>query len=210
MSGKETNNYAVAENKRELFQTTPFEAKEKTMKEVIAGNPIQDYFSVKYGEAYDEAEWFKARCEYLEKREESLMKFTDTLTEHRWKLWKENQVMKAKLAYLEENNWMVFREVEEYGMPKKIEGMPIDPSYVCPYDPDYEKEDEGKIECCDCRKSFCEDFMLNTRYNDWYCENCWENVPTELHHQYSEDEEQDTDGSDEDLNGAISVSGSAF
>lgn len=156
------NYYAVAENKRELFQTTPFEAKERTMKEVIAGNPIQDYFSVKYGEAYDEAEWFKARCEYLEKREETLKKFSDKLTEQRWNMWKENQVMKAKLAYLEENNWMVFREVEEYGTPKKIEGMPADPVYECDYD--YETESD----------------------------------------------EQDTDGSDEDLNGAIAVSGSAF
>ena len=74
-----------------------------------------------------------------------------------------------------------------------------------------EDSDDGKIACCGCRKLFYDDFMLNTRYNDWYCENCWEDVPKELH-PYIEglDEDQDTDGSDEDLNGAISVSGSAF
>jgi len=72
--------------------------------------------------------------------------------------------------------------------------------------------DDGKIECCGCRKLSYDDFMLNTRYNDWYCEDCWEYVPKELHPYIEglDDEDQDTDGSDEDLNGAISVSGSAF
>jgi hypothetical protein len=156
---QEQNYYAVVEDKRELFQTTPLMMKEKTMKEVISTNPTQDYFSVKYAEAYDAAEWFKARCEYLEKREEGLREMSVKLTEHRWNMWKENQEMKAKLAYLEENNYLVFREVETYGKPAKIEGMPADPVYG---------------------------------YED------------------SESDEQDTDGSDEDLNGAISVSGSAF
>ena len=67
----------------------------------------------------------------------------------------------------------------------------------CDYKFDGEEEDSDEdleVECEGCGGKFHDDDTLSTRYNRKYCEDCWENVPKELH-PYIEglDEEEDSD-----------------
>jgi hypothetical protein len=67
-------------------------------------------------------------------------------------------------------------------------------------------EEEEKVECEGCGGKFYDDDTLSTRYNDKYCEKCWEDVPKELHPYIEglDDEEGD------ELNAAIDASGNAL
>jgi len=67
-------------------------------------------------------------------------------------------------------------------------------------------EEEEKVECEGCGGKFYDDETLSTRYNRKYCEECWENVPKELHPYIEglDDEEGD------ELNAAIDASGNAL
>lgn len=48
--------------------------------------------------------------------------------------------------------------------------------------PEEETDDEDlEVECEGCGGKFHDDDTLSTRYNRKYCEDCWENVPKELH-----------------------------
>lgn len=69
-----------------------------------------------------------------------------------------------------------------------------------------EKEEEEEVygECYECGK---EGKFIGKEGDDWICEECYDFRGGRCD---SESDEQDTDGSDEDLNGAIAVSGSAF
>jgi hypothetical protein len=71
---------------------------------------------------------------------------------------------------------------------------------------DDDSEGEEYTECCGCGKLELRDWMLNTRYDDYYCEECWENVPKELHPYIEglDDEEGD------ELCSAIDASGNAL
>lgn len=57
-----------------------------------------------------------------------------------------------------------------------------------------DSDEDLEVECEGCGGKFHDDDTLSTRYNRKYCEDCWENVPKELH-PYIEglDEEEDSD-----------------
>jgi hypothetical protein len=60
--------------------------------------------------------------------------------------------------------------------------------------PEEETDDEDlEVECEGCGGKFHDDDTLSTRYNRKYCEDCWENVPKELHPYIEglDDEEED-------------------
>jgi len=72
------------------------------------------------------------------------------------------------------------------------------------FDGEEEDDDDEKFECCGCGKWDLRDWMLNTRYDDYYCEKCWENVPKELHPYIEGLDDED------ELCSAIDASGNAL
>jgi hypothetical protein len=60
-------------------------------------------------------------------------------------------------------------------------------------DEDETDDEDLEVECEGCGGKFHDDDTLSTRYNRKYCEDCWENVPKELHPYIEglDDEEED-------------------